>query len=114
MPQTPFPIETFELVLFCPNPNAPAYDEAQRKQITLDHLAWARGQFESGNAVLAGAITNHPEFNGMGLFCLGSPERVKAVMADDPAIISGVDTYRLVQFVTRAGAIKRLRDSSET
>ncbi len=31
-------------------------------------------------------------------------------MAEDPAIISGVDTYQLVQFVTRAGAIKRLRD----
>lgn len=33
-------------------------------------------------------------------------------MADDPAITSGVDTYQLVQFVTRAGAIARLRDSS--
>jgi hypothetical protein len=47
----------------------------------------------------------------MGLFCLGSLERVRAVMAEDPAIISGVDTYLLAQFVTRAGAIKRLRES---
>jgi len=99
-------------VLFSPNPNAPAYDEAQRTQITRDHLAWAQAQFESGNAVLAGAIANHPQFNGMGLFALGSPERVQAVMAQDPAITSGVDTYQLVLFVTRAGAIKRLRDSS--
>jgi hypothetical protein len=41
------------LVLFSPNPNAPAYNEAQRKQITRDHLAWAQAQFESKNAVLA-------------------------------------------------------------
>lgn len=98
-------------MLYSPNPTAPVYDEAQRKQITLDHLAWARAQFESWNAVLAGAITDHPQFNGMGLFCLGSRERVKAVMAEDPAITSGVDTYQLVHFVTRAGAIKRLRES---
>ncbi len=96
-------------MLFSPNPNAPAYEEAQRNQITRDHLAWAQAQFEAGNAVLAGAIANHPQFNGMGLFCLGSPERLRAVMAEDPAITSGVDTYQLVQFVTRAGAIKRLR-----
>ena len=99
-------------MLFSPNPKAPAYDEAQRKQITRDHLAWAHAQFETGKAVLAGAIANHPQFNGMGLFCLGSPERVQTVIAEDPAITSGVDTYQLVQFVTRAGAIKRLRDSS--
>jgi hypothetical protein len=99
-------------VLFSPNPDGPLYDEAQRKQITRDHLAWAQAQFESGNAVLAGAIADHPQFNGMGVFCLGSPERVRAVMAEDPAITSGVDTYQLAQFVTRAGAIKRLRDSA--
>jgi len=88
------------------------YDEAQRKQITRDHLAWAQTQFEVGNAVLAGAIADHSQFNGMGLFSLGSPERVRAVMAVDPAITSGVDTYQLAQFVTRSGAIKRLRDSA--
>ncbi len=69
-------------MLYCPNPNAPACDEAQRKQITLDHLAWARAQFDCGKAVLAGAIRNHPQFNGMGMFALGSPERVKALMAE--------------------------------
>ncbi len=99
-------------MLYCPNPSAPVYDEAQRRQITLDHLAWAAAQLESGNAVLAGAIADHPQFNGMGLFCLGSRERLKAVMAEDPAITSGVDTYQLAQFVTRAGAIKRLRNRS--
>ena len=43
--------------------------------------------------MLAGAIAHHPQFTGMDLFCLGSPERVRAVMADDPAITSGIDTY---------------------
>jgi hypothetical protein len=90
---------------------AHAHDEAQRKQILLDHLAWARAQFECGNAVLTGAIRNHPQFNGMGMFALGSPERVNALMAEDPVIKAGVDTYRLVEFITRAGAIKRLRES---
>lgn len=99
-------------MLFCPNPTAPAYDEAQGKRITLDHLAWAQAEFESGNAVLAGAIGGHPQFNGIALFCLGSPEQVKAVMAEDPAITSRVDTYQLVQLVTRVGAIKRLRAGS--
>ena len=98
-------------MLYSPNPDAPAYDEVQRKQILLDHVAWARAQFECGNAILAGAIRNHPQLNGMGMFALGSPERVNALMAEDPAIIAGVDTYQLVEFVTRAGAIKRLRES---
>jgi len=95
------------LVLFSPNPDAPAYDEAQRKGIVSDHLAWAEAQLAAGRAVLAGAIVNHPQLSGMGLFCTGSSERVRELMAGDPAITSGIDTYQLVQFMTRAGAIRR-------
>jgi len=107
VPDAPFPVETFELVLYSRNPDAPprAVDESQ--QIIAEHLAWAGTQLALGNALLAGAIAGHPGVSGLGLFCTGSLERTRALMASDPAISSGIDTYALAQFVTRAGAVSR-------
>ena len=95
-------------MLYSPNPDVPAYTEAERRQIVADHLAWALAQHEKGNAILAGAIADDPAFNGLGLFGTGSLDRVREIMAGDPAIRSGVDTYRLMTFVTRAGLLRRL------
>jgi hypothetical protein len=105
--KVPFPVETFELVLYSSNPDAPHYADDERRRIVLEHLAWARAQLEAGNAVLAGAIGGDVAMNGMGLFCTGSLERVRQIMAGDPAIAAGIDTYQLATFTTRAGAIKR-------
>lgn len=107
IPEAPFALETFELVLFSRNPDEPPREEEERRRIVAEHLAWAQSQLAAGNAVLAGAIAGHPLVNGLGLFCLGSVERTREVMSTDPAISSQMDTYELVQFVTRKGLVRR-------
>jgi hypothetical protein len=111
VPDAPFALDTFELVLYSSNPGAPSREEGESRRIVAEHLAWAGSQLADGNAVLAGAIAGHPLVSGLGLFCTGSLERTRTLMATDPAISSGLDTYHLARFVTRAGLIRRPESS---
>lgn len=102
-----FPLEVFELVLFRTNETAPVRAAGELKRINAEHIAYASSQLAAGNAVLAGAITEHARYNGVGLFCTGSMDRVREILDRDPVITGGVDTYEVMHFVTRKGVLQR-------
>jgi uncharacterized protein YciI len=84
------------LGLFVRPADAPSYDEGTLKEIQTGHLANLRKMADSGDLVLAGPFENEGRLRGVLVFRTQDVERIRELVAEDPAVKAGrlgVDLY---------------------
>jgi uncharacterized protein YciI len=86
----------FFLKLIPPRPTFALDMNDAERALMLQHVAYFQKQFEAGKVLVYGPVLA-PEGFGMGVFEVESPEEVQAIMADDPTIKAGLNTFAIYQ-----------------
>ena len=81
--------ETCYLGLLRRPENAPVYSEARLEEIQAGHMANIQRMAQEGALVTAGPMTDDGLLRGVLVFRSGDPERIREMVARDPAIEAG-------------------------
>jgi len=81
--------ETCYLGLLRRPPNAPEYSEAKLQEIQAGHMANIQRMAQAGALVIAGPMADDGALRGVFVFRAGDPERIREMVAQDPAIEAG-------------------------
>ena len=79
--------DAFSMLLYYPDPpeTAPVLDEAERKALHAEHVAWVKGLRDAGVAILNGLFDP-----GGGIIVLTvGPDEARELVAGDPFVIRG-------------------------
>ncbi len=93
------------LVLLSRPENAPAYDEAKLQEIQAAHLAHIAGLAASGDLVAAGPFGDGGKLRGVLVLRTLEAERVRSLIAQDPAVRAGRLGAAAVQWSVPEGSL---------
>lgn len=79
-------------------------DEATADRIQLEHLAHLFELEAAGRLTLFGPVRDAGELRGIGVLTVETIEEAEALMADDPAVVSGRLRAEVHPWFTRPGA----------
>jgi uncharacterized protein len=97
------PMSQYVLALFRRVPNRPEIPEAEADRIQEAHMANLRRLTELGELLTAGPFLEDTDLRGVGVFAAGPVERIRALTASDPAIVSGQLSLDLFTWYAPAG-----------
>jgi uncharacterized protein YciI len=84
--EIPNNMKQYFVVFLVENPNGKAHDDPQMMR---KHLAFIRGQVESGKVVLVGPFTDSGKIAGMFIMDVPTAEDVKKLLASEPMTSAG-------------------------
>jgi hypothetical protein len=116
LPQADFPVEDLTVVLLFEGPKAAGMDHDTKQRIANEHLRYTIGLVAAGHLVHAGAIVDEagePPVTGLG-FSREAPEAVAALVAEDPGMKSGLESFRVVQYRFPKGGLRFAREMPAT
>lgn len=91
------------IVLTILRPDAPELDDDAATALQDAHMAHLADLHESGY-LLAGGPLDDPELRGLSIYALG-PEKVRELRAQDPAVIAGRLSIKVIPWRVPRGAI---------
>jgi hypothetical protein len=113
LPQADFPLEEVTVVLLFEGPARAGMPRDEVQRLLNEHLRYTIGLVEAGHLVHAGAILDEagdPQVTGLG-FSRESPEEVASLVARDPGVEGGLETFRVVRYRFPKGGIRFAREA---
>ncbi len=102
-------LDTYQLVLLRHTAEGKAFDEERRERIFLEHLEYTVGLVASGRQLAAGPVRDSPDEEtdicGLGLFQLGSLDKVRELVDADPGLQQGLYYCDVMTWLTPADRI---------
>jgi len=94
-------------VLLILNPDRPPLDEAAEAELQDAHLAYLAELHEAGRLLAAGPLADLPDrvLRGLSLFS-ADVETVERLAAQDPAVIAGKFTVKVMSWTMPSGAMR--------
>ncbi|WP_086821597.1 hypothetical protein [Allokutzneria sp. NRRL B-24872] len=106
-----FPVDSFTIVLLTEGENAATLPPAEVEQLETEHIrAMLRSKAE-GRLHAIGAVQGNIETTpGKPLLSIGfwnaTPDELRAIMAEDSAVASGVYSAQIARFVCSQGSVR--------
>jgi hypothetical protein len=105
----PIKLDTYQLALLRHTVAYPSFDPDEKERIFREHLAYTFSLVASGRQLAAGPVQDSPEEDtgicGMGLFQLGSLEKVRELVTADPGVRQGLYCVDVMAWLTPSGRI---------
>ena len=105
----PVKLDTYQLALLRHTLAYPSFDPDEKERIFREHLAYTLSLVASGRQLAAGPVQDSPEEDtgicGMGLFQLGSLEKVRELVTADPGVRHGLYCVDVMTWLTPSGRI---------
>ena len=105
----PIKLDTYELVLLRHTLAYHGFDPGEKERIFREHLAYTLHLVTSGQQLAAGPVKDSPaedtDICGMGLFQLGSLEKVRELVTADPGVRHGLYCVDVMTWLTPSGRI---------
>jgi len=106
-PEAPFPVDEFSVVLLQEGRRRAAYEPAEIQRLLNEHLRFNLGLAADGRLLTAGAVIDPgpgPRCTGLGFSRLAASE-LGELIAQDPSVQAGVESYRIGRFITPKGSV---------
>ena len=87
--------QTFFLKLLGPRPTFPMDMTASEKALMLEHVAYMEKLFEAKKVIVYGPVMDSQGPYGMGVFVVEGEAELRALMAEDPTIKAGMNTFEV-------------------
>jgi uncharacterized protein YciI len=98
-----YEMTTYVLGLLRKGPNWGAGSKQESEEIQKGHMANIRRMAESGKLIVAGPLTDNGDIRGIFIFQAKSPDEVRTMAGDDPAIKAGRLILELHPWFAAAG-----------
>ena len=98
--------DRFTIALLILRPDAPKLDEQAENALQDAHLAFLAGLHTAGYLVAAGPLLGEAdrEFRGLSILTV-EPERALALTREDPAVLAGRFSIKVIPWIVPAGAM---------
>jgi hypothetical protein len=97
------PLDRFTIALLILRPDAPILDEEAAARLQDAHMAHLADLHEAGVLVAAGPLFDE-KFRGLSILNV-EPERARALKEQDPAVIAGRFSVKVIPWMVPAGAM---------
>jgi hypothetical protein len=102
-----FELDHVTVVVLVEGPRYHEYSSGEAKRLANEHLAYTISLVDDGHLLHAGALVDGqtaPRLTGLGLSRLSSDE-LRPYIERDPAVIAGLEAFRLVTHVFPKGSL---------
>jgi uncharacterized protein len=116
IPQVDFETERLTVVVLFDGPRRAEYSGEAAQRLANDHVQYVIGLANQGHLLAAGALIDDAgqRLTGLGFSRL-APEQLRPLVAKDPAVVAGMDAFKIVTYALPKGAIDfPQRDQSPT
>ena len=96
-------LDSFTIVLLVTRPDAPEQDDDAQAASQDAHLSHLADLHEAGRLIAAGPLRD-PELRGIAIFAC-DPEEAERLLADDPAVVAGWFSLRILPWMAPRGAV---------
>jgi len=107
IPQADFELDRLTMVILLEGPRAGEYPREEAQRLANEHLHYTVGLVAGGHLLHAGPIMDPgpgSAFTGLA-FGRTSPEDLRPLIEKDPAVIAGLETFRLVTHAFPKGSL---------
>jgi uncharacterized protein len=108
LPQVEFETERLTVVVLFDGPRRAEYEGDAAQRLANDHVRYVIGLADQGHLLAAGALIDTGDagqrLTGLGFSRL-PPEELRPLLAKDPAIVAGMDDFKIVTYALPKGAI---------
>jgi hypothetical protein len=95
--------DRFSVALLILRPDAPNLDEAAAARLQDAHMAHLADLHEAGYLLVAGPLSDD-KFRGLSILNV-EPERARALKEQDPAVIAGRFSVKVIPWIVPRGAM---------
>jgi hypothetical protein len=108
LPQVDFELEQLSVVVLTEGPRRHEYGREEAQRLTNEHVQYTIGLVIDGHLLHAGALIadgSDPTLTGLGFSRLTADE-LRPLIANDPAVIAGMEAFRIVTYSFPKGGIE--------
>ena len=106
LPQIDFETERLTVVVLFNGPRRAEYSGQAAQQLANDHVQYVIGLANQGQLLAAGALIDEADQRLTGLgFSRLAPEELRPLVAKDPAIVAGMEDFKIVTYALPKGTI---------
>jgi uncharacterized protein YciI len=100
-------LDHFTIALLILRADAPNLDEEAAARLQDAHMAHLADLHEAGHLIAAGPLSD-PKFRGLSILNV-EPERARALKEQDPAVVAGRFSVKVIPWIVPHGAVSYSR-----
>jgi hypothetical protein len=108
LPQVDFELEQLSVVVLIEGPHRHEYGREEAQRLANEHVQYTIGLVIDGHLLHAGALIDDgsdPTLTGLGFSRL-TADKLRPLIENDPAVIAGMETFRIVTYSFPKGGIE--------